>query len=57
MSIADWVYLMADSKIIAAERLRSCTTMTTRVQQFLQGEADGPVPFRFPAQSLEKDLF
>ncbi|POF58024.1 phospholipid ABC transporter ATP-binding protein MlaF, partial [Vibrio vulnificus] len=28
-----------------------------RVQQFLLGEADGPVPFRFPAQPIEKDLF
>ncbi|CAK2940013.1 phospholipid ABC transporter ATP-binding protein MlaF [Vibrio gigantis] len=58
MSIADWVYLMADSKIIAAgtpEELYN--NDDPRVQQFLQGEADGPVPFRFPAQSLEKDLF
>ena len=58
MSIADWVYLLADGKIIAAgspEELYN--NDDPRVQQFLQGEADGPVPFRFPAQSLEKDLF
>ena len=58
MSIADWVYLMADSKIIAAgspEELYN--NDDPRVQQFLQGDADGPVPFRFPAKSLEKDLF
>ncbi|MDK9762125.1 phospholipid ABC transporter ATP-binding protein MlaF [Vibrio sp. D420a] len=58
MSIADWVYLLADGKIIAKgtpEELRK--NEDPRVQQFLNGEADGPVPFRFPAQSLEKDLF
>ncbi|MGF1844812.1 phospholipid ABC transporter ATP-binding protein MlaF [Vibrio clamense] len=58
MSIADWVYLLADGRIIACgspEELRN--NPDPMVQQFLQGEADGPVPFRFPAQSLEKDLF
>lgn len=58
MSIADWVYLLADGKIIASgspEELRA--NPDPRVQQFLQGEADGPVPFRFPAQSIERDLF
>ena len=58
MSIADWVYLMADGKVIAfgtPQELRD--NQDPRVHQFLQGEADGPVPFRFPAQSIEKDLF
>ncbi|MCF9124812.1 phospholipid ABC transporter ATP-binding protein MlaF [Vibrio parahaemolyticus] len=58
MSIADWVYLLADGKIIAfgtPEELSQ--NPDPRVQQFLQGDADGPVPFRFPAQSIEKDLF
>ena len=58
MSIADWVYQLADGKVIAKgtpEELRD--NRDPRVQQFLQGDADGPVPFRFPAQSIEKDLF
>ncbi|EMK3385669.1 phospholipid ABC transporter ATP-binding protein MlaF [Vibrio parahaemolyticus] len=58
MSIADWVYLLADGKIIAfgtPEELSQ--NPDPRVQQFLQGDADGPVPFRFPAQSIEKDIF
>jgi len=58
MSIADWVYLLADGKIIASgtpEELEN--NQDARVKQFLLGEADGPVPFRFPAKSLEKDLF
>lgn len=58
MSIADWVYLMADGKIIAAGSPDELyNNSDSRVQQFLQGESDGPVPFRFPANSLEKDLF
>ncbi|MCL9780880.1 phospholipid ABC transporter ATP-binding protein MlaF [Vibrio sp. S4M6] len=58
MSIADWVYLLADGKIIASgtpDELR--LNEDSRVKQFLLGEADGPVPFRYPANSLEKDLF
>ncbi|EPO0031896.1 phospholipid ABC transporter ATP-binding protein MlaF [Vibrio vulnificus] len=58
MSIADWVYLLADGKVIAKgtpEELRN--NSDPRVQQFLLGEADGSVPFRFPAQPIEKDLF
>ncbi len=58
MSIADWVYLLANGKIIAfgsPEDLRK--NPDPRVQQFLQGDADGPVPFSYPSQSIEKDLF
>ncbi len=51
MSIADWVYLMADGKIIAFGTPQELIdNPDPRVKQFLQGEADGPVPFRFPAQ-------
>ena len=58
MSIADWVYLLADGKIVAKgtpEALRN--NPDPRVQQFLVGDADGPVPFRYPAVPLEQDLF
>ncbi|MBY8172196.1 phospholipid ABC transporter ATP-binding protein MlaF [Vibrio fluvialis] len=58
MSIADWVYLLADGKVIAVGTPQDLVNNSDpRVQQFLQGEADGPVPFRFPAQPIEKDLF
>ncbi|MDW6002872.1 phospholipid ABC transporter ATP-binding protein MlaF [Vibrio mangrovi] len=58
MSIADWVYILADGKIIAEGTTESLIQNTDpRVRQFLQGEADGPVPFRYPAPSLDKDLF
>ena len=58
MSIADWVYILANGKIIAKgtqEELRA--NPDPQVQQFLQGDADGPVPFRYPAQSLAKEIF
>lgn len=58
MSIADWVYILANGKIIAKgtpAELRA--NPDPQVQQFLQGDADGPVPFRFPAQSLAKEIF
>ncbi len=58
MSIADWVYILANGKVIASgtpEELRK--TPDPQVQQFLQGDADGPVPFRFPAQPISEELF
>ncbi|MFB9216758.1 phospholipid ABC transporter ATP-binding protein MlaF [Vibrio sinaloensis] len=58
MSIADWVYILANGKVIASgtpEELRN--NPDPQVQQFLQGDADGPVPFRFPAQPISEELF
>ncbi len=58
MSIADWVYILADGKVIAEgtpDQLRE--NCDPKVVQFLQGQADGPVPFRYPAAPIEKDLF
>ncbi|MBD0787794.1 phospholipid ABC transporter ATP-binding protein MlaF [Vibrio sp. Y2-5] len=58
MSIADWVYLLAEGKVIAQGTPQDLyKTEDPRVQQFLKGEADGPVPFRYPVQPIEKDLF
>lgn len=58
MSIADWVYILANGKIIASgspEELRA--NMDPQVRQFMEGNADGPVPFRFPSQPLQSELF
>ncbi|WP_434138527.1 phospholipid ABC transporter ATP-binding protein MlaF [Photobacterium leiognathi] len=58
MSIADYVYLLSGGKIISSgtpQELRD--NPDPRVRQFLDGDADGPVPFKFPAQPLEQDLF
>ncbi|MFV0575200.1 MAG: phospholipid ABC transporter ATP-binding protein MlaF [Vibrio sp.] len=57
MSIADHVYLLSKGKVIAQgtpDELRQSDD--ERVQQFLLGKEDGPVPFHFPAQPIEKDI-
>ncbi len=57
MSIADQVYLLADGRIIASGTPQELeNNPDPMVQQFLQGQADGPVPFRYPADDLAKDL-
>ncbi|MFM2588751.1 phospholipid ABC transporter ATP-binding protein MlaF [Vibrio sp. TBV020] len=58
MSIADWCYILANGKIVASgtpEELRA--NPDPQVQQFLEGQADGPVPFSYPSQPLAKELF
>lgn len=57
MSIADYVYILAEKKIIGSgtpEEIRQSDS--SLVQQFLNGEADGPVPFHYPATSLENEF-
>lgn len=58
LSIADYAYIIADKRVIAQgtseELLQS---RDSQVVQFLQGQADGPVRFHYPAPELEKDLF
>ncbi|MFC4655308.1 MULTISPECIES: ATP-binding cassette domain-containing protein [Rheinheimera] len=57
MSIADYVYVVAEQSIIGEgtpEQLRQHPSPL--VQQFLQGEADGPVPFHFKADSYSTEL-
>lgn len=58
LTIADYIYILADKRIIGkgtAEQIKHSDSPL--VQQFLQGQADGPVPFHFPAASLESSLF
>ena len=58
LSIADHAYIVADKRIVAegsAQALKQ--NHDPRVRQFLDGIADGPVPFRFPAGDYHKDLF
>ncbi len=57
LSIADYAYIVADKKIVAhgsAQSLRENTD--PRVRQFIDGIADGPVPFRYPAGDYHHDL-
>lgn len=56
-SIADDIYVIAKGKIIGhghpQELMKS---QSAEVKQFLNGLPDGPVPFNYPAKTLEIDL-
>ncbi|QJR82748.1 phospholipid ABC transporter ATP-binding protein MlaF [Alteromonas pelagimontana] len=58
LTIADYIYILADKRIIGegtADEIRNSDSEL--VQQFLQGKADGPVPFHYPADDLKSRLF
>lgn len=57
LSIADQVYILAQGKIIGSgtpEQLRNSDNPLVR--QFLFGEANGPVPFHYPAPELQQQV-
>ncbi|WP_223146026.1 ABC transporter ATP-binding protein [Iodobacter fluviatilis] len=57
LSIVDYVYFLADGKIVAEgtpEQVRASTHPF--VKQFINGETDGPVPFHKPAMPYVTDL-
>ncbi len=56
-SIADYVYLLSDGKVIGqGTPAKLLKEPSPRVSQFMQGLADGPVPFHFPAKNYSSDL-
>jgi len=57
MSIADYIYIIAEKKIIGhgtPAQIRQ--NDSPLVQQFVQGEADGPVPFHYDAPAYAEEL-
>ena len=57
LSIADYAYIVAEHRVIAegtAPQLQN--NPDARVRQFLDGIADGPVPFRYPAGDYQAAL-
>ncbi|MCQ4262374.1 phospholipid ABC transporter ATP-binding protein MlaF [Stutzerimonas stutzeri] len=56
-SIADYIYVVGDAQVLGqgtpAELMKSDNP---RIRQFMKGEADGPVPFHFPAPAYADDL-
>jgi len=57
LGIADYIYLVADSKVIAQgtpDELKH--VVSSQVRQFMEGLPDGPVPFHFPAADYQADL-
>ncbi|HAF87849.1 MAG: phospholipid ABC transporter ATP-binding protein MlaF [Legionellaceae bacterium] len=56
-SIADYVYLIAEGQVIAEGTPSMLMRSTSpKVKQFMHGEADGAVPFHYPAKPYIKDL-
>jgi phospholipid/cholesterol/gamma-HCH transport system ATP-binding protein len=57
MSIADYIYIIAEQKIIGhgtPEQIKQDNSPL--VKQFVQGRADGPVPFHYQAPSYQNEL-
>lgn len=56
-AIADYIYLISAGKIVGQGTLAEINaTKSSWVKQFMQGKADGPVPFHYPANKLSDDL-
>lgn len=56
-SIADYIYLISDGNIVGEgtpDEIRQSSSQW--VQQFMEGSADGPVHFHYPARNLQDDL-
>jgi phospholipid/cholesterol/gamma-HCH transport system ATP-binding protein len=52
LSIADYIYLVADTQVIAQGTPEGLLEdESPKVKQFIQGLPDGPVPFHYPAQN------
>ena len=57
VTIADYVYLISEGKVVAQGTPDEIeATPSPWIRQFLHGEADGPVPFHFPAPDYAGDL-
>lgn len=57
MSIADYIYIIAEKKVIghgSPEQIRHDSSAL--VQQFINGEADGAVPFHYEAPAYRDEL-
>lgn len=57
LSIADYVYILAEGKIAAEGSPKDLMhSKVPLVQQFIQGNAEGPISFRYPAANISEDL-
>ncbi|MEO5573816.1 MAG: ATP-binding cassette domain-containing protein [Gammaproteobacteria bacterium] len=56
-AIADYIYLLSEGKVIGqGTPAEMAGSDSARVQQFMHGLADGPVPFHYPAADYRDDL-
>ncbi|MFM9886894.1 MAG: ABC transporter ATP-binding protein [Burkholderiales bacterium] len=57
LRIVDYVYFIADGRIVAEGAPTAVRESTLPfVRQFVHGEADGPVPFHYPAPAYRDDV-
>lgn len=57
MSIADYIYVIADTRVIGEGTAQQIMQAKSPfIKQFINGLADGPVPFHYPANSYSEDL-
>jgi phospholipid/cholesterol/gamma-HCH transport system ATP-binding protein len=55
--IADLIYLISNGKVVGSGESKSMSESDSGwVKQFMHGQADGPVPFHYPAVELQEDL-
>lgn len=58
LALVDYIYFMAEGVVIThgtPDEIRA--SKDAFVHQFVHGEADGPVPFQYPATEYRQDLF
>jgi phospholipid/cholesterol/gamma-HCH transport system ATP-binding protein len=56
-AIADYVYLISEGRVVGQGTPDEIErTASPWIHQFMHGEADGPVPFHFPAPDYAQDL-
>ncbi len=58
VSIADYIYLISEGKVKGQGTPEQIANLPSEwVQQFMNGDADGPVHFHYPAKDYLTDLF
>jgi len=56
-AIADLIYVISNGKVVASGSPQALQNSDSAwVKQFMQAEADGPVPFHYPAVPYQEDL-
>ena len=59
LAIADFVYIISEGGVVAKgtpDQLQGKIETDAVLRQFLRGEADGPVPFAYPAPDMATDF-
>lgn len=58
ISIADYIYVLSEGKVVGQGTPYQIKNSASQwVQQFMKGNADGPIHFHYPATDYHQDLF